>query len=66
MQENSTEITVLGEIRRDTGVAVLFVPRGKPISMATWLPKSQIAIVHGTDGPEITMPLWLAEHKEIL
>jgi len=58
------DVTMFGDILETRDMAVKFRPRGWPFPV--WLPKSQIAIVHGIEGPEVTLPIWLAEKKEIL
>lgn len=55
-------ITLTGEIRRQTELAILFFDGEREC----WLPKSQIEDQSNySDGVEITIPLWLAEEKEL-
>jgi len=61
---NDDDVTMFGDILEDRDMAIKFKPRGWPF--AVWLPKSQLAIIQGIDGPEITMLVWLAERKNIL
>lgn len=62
------DITFKGRIIRQTDMAILFraddwQPDG---SDDTWLPKSQIAIIHGEgDAIHIELPKWLADDKEM-
>jgi hypothetical protein len=56
-------ITLTGEIRRETDLAILFWDGEKEY----WLPKSQIEDrCNYSDGVEITIPRWLGEEKEII
>ncbi len=53
-------ITLSGEIRRETDLAILFFDG----SIEVWLPKSQLEDrTKYSDGVEITLPAWLAEAK---
>jgi len=56
-------ITLTGEIRRETPLAILFFDGEKEY----WLPKSQLeSCVKFSDGIEITIPAWLAEEQEMV
>jgi len=67
--EEEEDVDFKGRIIRETSMAILFrlndwQPDG---SDDTWLPKSQIAVIHGVGGEvQITIPKWLAEDKEML
>lgn len=62
------DIQFIGKIIKQTDMAILFraddwQPDG---SDDTWLPKSQIAVIHGEgDAVMIEMPEWLADDKEM-
>lgn len=62
------DITFTGRIIKQTEMAILFraddwQPDG---SDDTWLPKSQIAVIHGAgDAVQIELPEWLADKKEM-
>ncbi|TSA08027.1 MAG: hypothetical protein D4R73_09225 [Deltaproteobacteria bacterium] len=64
----SEAIQFTGRVIRETDMAILFraddwQPDG---SDDTWLPKSQIAIIHGEgDAVQIELPEWLADDKEM-
>lgn len=61
-----SDITVKGWVLRETssGMAVIFMADGRLTAGETvCLPKSHIAVVKGTMGDQVTMPLWLAEEK---
>ena len=67
--EEGDDVDFTGRIIRETDMAILFrandwQPDG---SDDTWLPRSQVAVMHGVDGEvQVTMPEWLAEKKEML
>lgn len=62
------DITFTGKIIRQTDMAIMFraddwQPDG---SDDTWLPKSQIAVVHRQgDTVQIEIPEWLADDKDM-
>lgn len=56
------EVTLTGQIKRETDMAILLVWREKEI----WLPKSLIAVVHGVNRVRVTLPTWLATKKGLL
>ena len=62
------DLTFKGRIIRQTDMAILFradnwQPDG---SDDTWLPKSQIAVIHREgDAVQIETPEWLADDKEM-
>ncbi len=59
----SEHLTLTGEIRRETELAILFFD-GKT---EVWLPKSQLEDRSTySDGVEITIPAWLAEAKGLV
>jgi hypothetical protein len=57
-------ITMYGEIKGRTDLAVLFAPNDEP-GMEAWLPLSQIEIRGSDEDCEIEIPEWLAEAKEL-
>jgi hypothetical protein len=60
------DVTIKGRVLRETpsGMAVIFMADDRLTAVETvCLPKSQIAVVKGVMGDEVTMPLWLAEER---
>jgi hypothetical protein len=56
------ELTLIGQIKRETDMAVLFA--GK--KGEAWLPKSLIAVVHDVGKVRVTMPSWFARKKGLV
>jgi hypothetical protein len=62
------DLTFTGRIVRQTDMAILFRADDwqSDGSDDTWLPKSQIAVIHRKgDEVEIELPEWLADDKEM-
>ena len=58
----SENVIITGEIKRETDMAILFFDGEKE----RWIPKSQIIERYAySDSVEITIPVWLAEEKEL-
>jgi hypothetical protein len=60
---SNNDVTMRGEVVRETEMAVYFRPRGH--YEVVWLPKSQVAVVHLADGVSLTLPVWIAKQKDI-
>lgn len=61
-----TDVTIKGWVLRETpsGLAWVFMPDDRLTAGETiLLPKSQVAVVKGVMGDEVTMPSWLAKEK---
>ena len=65
-EKMSDDITIKGWVLRETpsGMAIVFMPDDRLTAAETiCLPKSQVAVVKGVMGDEVTMPRWLAKGK---
>jgi hypothetical protein len=62
------DITVKGWVVGETDMAWWFLWEDRPPGFGNQvipLPKSQVAVVKGVTEDEVTMPLWLAEAKNL-